>query len=137
MIFKQAGFSLIEVVVTFLLIGIAAISLIKLQVHMEQQSEHAVKRLQALRLAENQLEWFRTRGASSALSTVSIANFADIETGRLSSGDYTLEWTVPGATMSGSLKTITITANWQDRLGGAQSVALRTMISRYSEFGEK
>ncbi|WP_394241986.1 type IV pilus modification PilV family protein [Vibrio astriarenae] len=137
MIFKQAGFSLIEVLVAFLLIGIAAISLMKLQVHMEQQSEHAVKRLQALRLAENQLEWFRTRGASSALSTVLTADFADIETGRLSSGDYTLKWTVPGATMSGSLKTITITANWQDRLGGAQSVELRTMISRYSEFGEK
>ncbi|EPT9323728.1 type IV pilin, partial [Vibrio parahaemolyticus] len=41
---------------------------------------------------------------------------------------------VPSATVSGSLKTITITTSWKDRVGQTQSVQLKTMISQYSEF---
>ncbi|MGL4828612.1 MAG: type IV pilin, partial [Vibrio sp.] len=47
---------------------------------------------------------------------------------------YTLSWSVPAATLSGALKTIHIEAAWQDRHGETQSVELRTMISKYSEF---
>ncbi|MGR5340748.1 type IV pilus modification PilV family protein [Vibrio astriarenae] len=136
MISKQYGYSLIEVLIAFLLLGVGSISLMKLQVHMEQQSNYAVNSLQALRLAENQLEWFRTRGASDALSTISTASFVAIETGAMSAGDYTLEWTVPAATVSGALKTVTIKSSWQDRLGETQSVELKTMISKYSEFSD-
>lgn len=134
MISRQQGFSLIEVLISFLLLGIGALGLTKLQVYMERKSEYAIHSIEALRLAENKLEWFRTRGASDALSTISNASFASIMTGSSTAGAYTVEWEVPAATVSGSLKTITITSSWQDRMGETQSVELKTMISQYSEF---
>ncbi|MGR5132950.1 type IV pilus modification PilV family protein [Vibrio alfacsensis] len=134
MISKQQGFSLIEVLISFLLLGIGALGLTKLQIYMERKSDYAIQSMEALRLAENQLEWFRTRGASDALSTISTASFASISTGSSVTGSYTVQWDVPMPTVSGSLKTITITSSWQDRMGETQSVELKTMISRYSEF---
>ncbi len=134
MISKQKGFNLLEVLISFLLIGVGALGLTKLNVYLERESEYAIKSIEALRLAENQLEWFRTRGASDALSTISTASFASIATGSSATGAYTVEWVVPSATVSGSLKTITITTSWKDRVGQTQSVQLKTMISQYSEF---
>ncbi len=134
MISKQQGFSLIEVLISFLLLGIGALGLTKLQIYMERKSEYAIHSIEALRLAENQLEWFRTRGASDALSTISTASFASIATGSSATGAYTVEWEVPAATVSGSLKTIIVTSSWQDRMGETQSLELKTMISQYSEF---
>ncbi|WP_335928236.1 type IV pilus modification PilV family protein [Vibrio parahaemolyticus] len=134
MISKQKGFNLLEVLISFLLIGVGALGLTKLNVYLERESEYAIKSIEALRLAENQLEWFRTRGASDALSTISTASFASIATGSSATGAYTVEWVVPSVTVSGSLKTITITTSWKDRVGQTQSVQLKTMISQYSEF---
>lgn len=134
MISRQQGFSLIEVLISFLVLGIGSLGLTKLQIYMERKSEYAIHNIEALRLAENQLEWFRTRGASDALSTISCASFASIMTGSSAAGSYIVEWEVPAATVSGSLKTITITSSWKDRVGETQSIELKTMISRYSEF---
>lgn len=131
---KQSGFSLIEVLISFLLIGTASLGLLKLQVSIEQQADYAKHSIRALNLAEQKLEWFRTRGASAAASTMPIADFDSIATGSAAVGAYTLEWQVPAATVSGSLKTIVITSSWENRLGQTQSVELKTMLSRYSEF---
>ncbi|MDV6252685.1 prepilin-type N-terminal cleavage/methylation domain-containing protein [Vibrio sp. EA2] len=134
MISKQQGFSLLEVLIAFLLLGVGALGLTKLNVYLERESEYAIKSIEALRLAENKLEWFRTRGASAATPAMPIADFDSIATGSSISGAYSLQWQVPPATVSGSLKTIIITSSWEDRMGQTQSVKLKTMISRYSEF---
>ncbi|EOX4789488.1 prepilin-type N-terminal cleavage/methylation domain-containing protein [Vibrio alginolyticus] len=134
MISKQKGFNLLEVLISFLLIGVGALGLTKLNVYLERESEYAIKSIEALRLAENQLEWFRTRGASAAMYTITPANFASIATGSSVAGSYVVEWEVPAATVSGTLKTITITSIWKDRIGETRSVQLKTMISQYSEF---
>ncbi len=131
---KQSGFSLIEVLISFLLIGVASLGLVKLQVNVEQQADYAKHSIKALNLAEQKLEWFRTRGASAATSSMAVADFDAITTGSSAVGAYTLQWQVPAATVSGSLKTITVTTSWQDRMGQTQSVQLKTMLSRYSEF---
>ncbi len=134
MISKQNGFSLLEVLIAFLLLGVGALGLTKLNVYLERESEYAIQSIEALRLAENKLEWFRTRGASAATSAMPVADFDAISTGTSTSGNYTLDWDVVSTTVSGSLKTIEITSSWEDRLGQTQSIQLKTMISRYSEF---
>lgn len=131
---KQKGFSLIEVLLSFLLVGIASLGLIKLQINVEQRADYAKHSVKALNLAEQKLEWFRTRGASAAVPAMPVADFDSIVAGSSTSGDYTLQWQVPPATVSGSLKTIVITSSWEDRMGQTQSVQLKTMLSRYSEF---
>ncbi|CAM3052572.1 type IV pilus modification PilV family protein [Vibrio mytili] len=134
MISKQNGFSLLEVLIAFLLLGVGALGLTKLNVYLERESEYAINSIEALRLAENKLEWFRTRGASAASPAMPVADFDSIATGSSAVGAYTLQWQVPSATVSGSLKTVTVTASWEDRLGETQSIQLKTMISRFSEF---
>ncbi|EII3091954.1 prepilin-type N-terminal cleavage/methylation domain-containing protein [Vibrio cholerae] len=132
---KQCGFSLIEVMISFVLIGVGALGLVKLQAYIEQRADFAMHSIEALNLAEQKLEWFRTRGASSANPAIPTANFAtDIVSGSISSGRYTLSWGVPTTALSGALKTIHIQASWKDRYGETQSVELKTMISKYSEF---
>ncbi|UUM29936.1 type IV pilus modification PilV family protein [Vibrio japonicus] len=134
MICKQKGFSLLEVVIAFLLVGIGVLGLTKLQVHIERQSDYAIESVSALRLAELKLEEFRTRGASSAISLTAITDFDSITSGTKTSGAYTVEWDVEPPTISGSLKSIIVTTSWVDRVGVSQSVQLESMISSHSEF---
>lgn len=135
---KQQGFSFIEVLISFLLIGIASLALVKLQTYIEQRADFAVKSSQALNLAEQKLEWFRARGASSAMSTISVPTFASISSGSdsVTHSPYTLTWTVsiPSASLSSSLKSISVKTSWSDRLGEEQSITLKTMLSSHSEF---
>ena len=79
---KQSGFSFIEVLIAFLLIGIASLGLVKMQSFVEQRADFAVKSNQAMNIAEQKLEWFRTRGASSAMSSqASVSEFSTIVDG--------------------------------------------------------
>ncbi|WP_299691782.1 prepilin-type N-terminal cleavage/methylation domain-containing protein [uncultured Vibrio sp.] len=148
MIFKNSGFSLIEVLISFLLIGIASLGLIKLQVYVEQKSDYALQSVEALHFAESQLEYYRTRvsdvsGAVGLIPFTSInqANYclnvasSDPLMGLSGSGyNMTCEVTNTDGALSGALKNITVTVAWQDRMNSQQSIYLETMISKYSEF---
>lgn len=135
MAIKQYGFSLIEVMIAFLLIGVGVLSLVKLQAFVEQRADFAQHSITALNLAEQKLEWFRTRGASAATASL-VANYPhDFVDGEDSSHPlYLLQWSVPSTQLSGALKTIVVHATWKDRYGKDQSVQLKTMISQHSEF---
>ncbi|MEH0687714.1 prepilin-type N-terminal cleavage/methylation domain-containing protein [Vibrio cholerae] len=137
---SQRGFSLVEVMIAFILIGVASLSLIKLQAYVEQRSDFAVKSIQALNIAESQLEWFRSRGASAALSSIPPADFPSITSGSDATtyAPFTVRWQTsePAATLSNALKTITVTTEWRDRLDTAQTLSVTTMMSSYSEFAD-
>ncbi|MFV0449303.1 MAG: prepilin-type N-terminal cleavage/methylation domain-containing protein [Vibrio sp.] len=137
---KEQGFSLIEVMITFLLIGVSVLGLIKLQSYIEQRADFALHSIKALNLAEQKLEWFRTRGALSPDASFAVASYdSDIVSGTEQAGRfYTLSWTVTTPnSLSGSLKTVDIEASWLDRHGNKHAVNLQTMISKFSEFGSQ
>jgi len=50
---KDQGFSLIEVLITFVLIGIGTLGLIKLQAYIEKQADYAIYSVEALNLANH------------------------------------------------------------------------------------
>ncbi len=132
---SNQGFSLIEVMITFVLIGVSTLGLIKLQTYIERQSDYAFYSIEALNLAEQKLEWFRTRGALVDSETFKSANYStDIVTDSEEHGIYTLIWSVSEPSLSGTIKAVDIEASWRDRQGNKQSVGLQTMISQYSEF---
>ncbi|EGQ7693798.1 type IV pilin [Vibrio vulnificus] len=131
---KQCGFSLLEVMISFVLIGVGALGLVKLQAYVEQKADYAIHSIEALNLAEQKLEWFRTRGATAS-SAIAVANFdGDIAAGSSAHPPYTLTWSVPATALSGALKTVRVQTTWQDRFGKTHLVELNTMISKYSEF---
>ncbi|WP_440887347.1 type IV pilus modification PilV family protein [Vibrio sp. WZ-1] len=134
MIFSQRGVGMLEVLFSVMLIAGGVLSLTKLQVYMEKESEYALNSLEALQLAEEKLEWFRTRGASSASSDIVVADFdADIIAGTSMNGTYTVQWDLLPAPIA-NVKVVKVQATWLDRAGDTQGVELQTMISRYSEF---
>jgi len=132
---KDQGFSLIEVLITFVLIGIGTLGLIKLQAYIEKQADYAISSVEALNLAEQKLEWFRTRGATVNRSGFQVASYSgDIVSGSEIHGQYTLTWKVSELSGTGPIKAIDIETSWLDRQASKQAVSLQTMISQYSEF---
>ncbi|CAK3682233.1 prepilin-type N-terminal cleavage/methylation domain-containing protein [Vibrio crassostreae] len=145
---KQQGFSLIEVLISFMLIGVASLGLVKLQVYAEQKSEFALHSVEALHFAERQMEYYRTR-VSDVSGAVGLIPFSELSGAKhclniassdplsgLSGSAYAMTCDVTDANgaLSGALKNITVTIAWQDRMNRAQSIYLETMLSKYSEF---
>lgn len=138
---KRSGFALLEVLIAFVLIGVASLALVNLQVYGAQQADYAAKSLQALNHIESKLEWFRTRGASAELSTIGVADFSQLNHGSEldAKSAITLSWQIESAdsSLSSSLKVITLTAQWQQRSGEHQQVRLKTMLASIGEFNSK
>lgn len=132
---KNVGFSFLEVLIALLLISLGAFSLIQLQIDIERQSEFALDSSQALQLAENKLEWFRTRGAKAQYSTLEVADFShDMVAGEEQLPPYLLQWNVETMEPDGTLKLLHIEVSWLDRLAEKRKVELDTLISQHSEF---
>ncbi|CAK2569509.1 type IV pilus assembly protein PilV [Vibrio crassostreae] len=148
MISRNSGFSLIEVLISFLLIGVASLGLVKLQVYAEQKSDFALHSVEALHFAERQMEHYRTR-ALNVSGAVGLIPFEELNQSsyclNMASSDplsglsgsvysMTCEVTNASGALSGALKNIVVTIAWQDRMNRAQSIYLETMLSKYSEF---
>jgi type IV pilus assembly protein PilV len=67
MISKSKGFSLIEVLISFVVLTVGVLGLVKLQTYMEVKSENALITIDALYLAEEKLEYFQFRARNSKL----------------------------------------------------------------------
>lgn len=140
MIFKQQGFSLLDVLISFVLLTVGVIGLIKLQVFIDKKSEYAAASIGALYAAESKLEHFRTRSIDGEGGTILFSSITTQESAELING-YHVTWSVIDSLptiMSGvsivSLKEIQVKAQWENRWGETQEVVLQTMLSRYSEF---
>jgi type IV pilus assembly protein PilV len=130
------GFSLIEVMIAFVLIGVASLGLIKLHSYVESKAEYATKSLDALSMIEYQLEHFRQRGVSSALHSYTLLD-AHQECNDMvtSSSSTSIQLRCESELMlSESLSYISITAYWYDRYQHDKEVNIVTMLSKYSEF---
>ena len=140
MISKQNGFSLLEVIISFVLLVVGVMGLIKLQVYVDKKSEYAVNSIQALYVVESKLEYFRTRSIDGEDGTIQFKTIVTQTTPEDING-YKVSWdvidrmpiVVSGANVT-TLKEINIKAEWSDRWNEVQGVTLQTMISRYSEF---
>ncbi len=134
MISKSKGFSLIEVLISFVVLTVGVLGLVKLQTYMEVKSENALHSIDALYLAEEKLEKFRTRSQSVGTDML----YSDIKSS-------TKSLPMAGMTVSRVVtvkndfpvlgtKHIKVSVNWTDRWNNTQTVALDTVISKYSEF---
>jgi len=133
---KQSGFSLVEVMITFALIGVSALGLIKLQAYIEQRADYALHSIKALNVAEQRLEWFRTRGSRAAHMRVRTPDYDRNIASYVCNEDpvYKVSWDVHEPNPTLAVKTITMEVSWFDRNGSKQTVSLQTMLSKYSEF---
>ncbi|MGF1688815.1 prepilin-type N-terminal cleavage/methylation domain-containing protein [Photobacterium japonica] len=137
MISKYKGFSLIEVLVSMLVLGVGVLGLIKLQTYMEVKSDNALTTIDALYLAEEKLETFRTRSQSAATGTMlysAITSGSESLTVAGKPADRIVA-VIDDSPVVGSKK-ITVTVGWNDRWETRQEVKLETVISKYNEFDD-
>ncbi len=131
---RQCGFSLIEVLISFLLLGVGVLGLLKMQSTLAVQSEYANRSLIALDLAQSKMHWFRSRSISGGNNTIAFSSIVDND--EATPDGYHIRWKVASGVGSTthSIKRIRVISSWQDRFGHTQQVELETMLSQYSEF---
>jgi type IV pilus assembly protein PilV len=136
MISKSKGFSLIEVLISFVVLTVGVLGLVKLQTYMEVKSENALHSIDALYLAEEKLEYFQTRAQSGGTGTILYSSIISSPKTSVSMAGTTVdhEITVTEDTPVVGAKTINVTVSWKDRWDALQLVSLDTVISKYSEF---
>ncbi|HIF9462320.1 TPA: type IV pilus modification PilV family protein [Photobacterium damselae] len=149
---KLQGFSLLEVVITLAVLSVGVLGLVKMQAYMEVKAENALKTLDALHIAEAQMEYYQTRvsNVSGATGLISFSELAEDDpvtsklkhclSPELTVGTvFELDCEVVNASgglsaLSSALKTIEVKVSWSDRHGVSQAVSLKTVLSKYSEF---
>jgi type IV pilus assembly protein PilV len=129
------GFSLLEVVIALGVLSVGVLGLVKMQAYMEVKAENALKTLDALHIAEAQMELFTTRAQSTAGGTILYESISASTTtfvldNQIAKKIITVKSDVPVS----NAKDITVKVEWRDRRNDLRTVELKTVISKYSEF---
>ncbi|MCD9556749.1 type IV pilin [Photobacterium carnosum] len=132
---KITGFGLLEVVIALGVLSVGVLGLVKMQAYMEVKAENALKTLDALHIAETQMELFTTRAESTAGGTIHYESISASTTtfvldNQIAKKIITVKSDVPVS----NAKDITVKIEWRDRRNDLRTVELKTVISKYSEF---
>ena len=136
---KITGFGLLEVVIALGVLSVGVLGLVKMQAYMEVKAENALKTLDALHIAEAQMEYYQTRasnisGATGLISFVSMAESTNCLQSMVRGTDYTLTCDADTLSLSDALRRINVGVSCGDRRGVPQAVSLKGAICKYSEF---
>lgn len=118
-----SGFSLLEVLVSFIVIIIGVLALVQMQVYLDKRTENARMGIVALNIAEDKLEDLL------ALNYILIGSDA----GSVSAGTSLYHWVVTSTpAMSGNAKKMKVSVTWSDRWGQSQGLSLSTLRSKFN-----
>ena len=132
------GLSLIEVLITFLLLAIALVAHAKFQITTLQENSLAKSRTIAINLAQNKLEALRNFTDHASFQTIASgadsigppqSNASTILTGL--NAVYTRTWSVSGGTTPDNIQT-EVTVSWPDKDGVANANTIITLSSNIS-----
>ena len=120
------GFSLIEALVALLIVSLGMLAIAGFQANLAGASDIAKQRMEAVRLAQDKMEAFRSFGNLTGYS--SIANGSDGPF--VSNAQFTRTWTVSQGP-SDTERWINIIVSWTDRRGNAQQVTTQSSIAKF------
>lgn len=115
---KLTGFTLIEILVALVILGVSLLALAGLMVTTTRNNASAGQVTEAATLAQDKLEELR------AIPWDRVASGQDQQVGSTGIG-YERSWNV---VTNGNVKTITITVNWSDRFN--HSISLLSVITQ-------
>lgn len=119
---QQAGFTLIEVMVSILLAAITTTGVIGLYSAVTRSSSYSRHATEAAILAEDQMEKLRTTVMPTVVTTASDTGTIDERGIVTANGIYTRSWTITPTTTDA---TVVVTVSWNED-GITRSVVLRS-----------
>ena len=123
--YKLAGFGLIEILITIVVIGVGLLTIAGLYSRTMSASVVSKQRSEAVVIAESMLEQLRgTVYANIVSGNDSIAAVS----GSGSSATYQRNWTVT-SNVNPTYKNVAMTITWSDSQGATQTVSLVTRIN--------
>ena len=111
---RRAGFTLIEVMITFLILSVAIASTMSLATWNMRAAGASGKHTEAVSVATEKLEEIRRDG------------FTGLSSGSDSVGEFSRAWTV---TTDGNRRGIQLTVSWVDTANRPKSLVLSTMVT--------
>lgn len=129
---KNAGFSLIEVLVTVLVTAIGLLSVTDFQTTQMFESASAKNRTEATELAQQRMEQFRAYATLAEFEAFVGGGDAGVLRGE--SAEYIRTWTIDrsGVTpLTGNVITVRVNVSWNDRTGSdtPQQVSLSSAVA--------
>ncbi len=140
---RQQGVSLIEAVVAVGVMAFGMLALVGVQATLHGSSDLARQRTEAMRIAQETMEGYRSYAALDGPVDPDIFYYADIGTkaraafgagadtaydGRLNT-TFSLTITAPAVVNSARMQPVAVTVDWTDRNNQFQAVELRSLIS--------
>nr|WP_321269078.1 prepilin-type N-terminal cleavage/methylation domain-containing protein [uncultured Tolumonas sp.] len=140
---KESGFSLLEVLISFVIILVSVVSLVGLYRYYITSESDSLVRNNAFLLMETKLDDLRTFDSIDDYNKI-----ANDQGGRILAGDkkeyggyfYSLHWTATDNLFSGSIvnsKNITVKVSWSSSNGNTQLFELNSIISRFFPADQK
>lgn len=134
----QTGFTIIESLISMIIMGFGILSLSGMQISLSRNADDARQRTEAVRLAQEKIEFFRSyTGIAATLVGQGTASGTALNWNALTNGTdtittnavYTRNWTLGGA-IGGPMRNLTVGVGWTDRAGQAQAASLSTVLSK-------
>lgn len=135
---KQAGFSVVEALVAFVVVGFGMLALAGMQLSLSRSADNSKQRTEAMRLAQDKMEALRSftslttgtvnwNGLAGGNDTISSYTIGGTVVG--SNTSYTRTWSIGGANTDVQ-RPINVSVTWTDRAGSSQSLNLASVIAR-------
>lgn len=131
----QAGVSIVEAMVALAIMAFGMLGLVGLQTSMRLNADIAKQRTEATRIAESQLERWRSFSSLPDYTATVVDVAASAASGpAVTNATYTWSAAVAPAVLPSNvppLRTATVTVAWEDRASQPQSVSLTSQIAGY------
>ena len=124
---ETRGFTLIEVLVTALILTAGLLGTLGLTMGVIRGSFFSKNITSATAIAESQLEAVQNRGYVNATTTNFPAAPATVSTGNV---NFTRTTTITNNSPSSNMKTISVTVTWNEASNAARSVSLQTILAQ-------
>ncbi len=139
---QQLGFTIIEALIAMAIMGFGILGLAGMQAALSRNADVAKQRTEALRLAQEKIEEYRSfTGVAShpvvATQSVPASNIgvnwntlpADGNDIIKTNADYARAWSLSG-TASDPMRSLNVVVGWTDRASDPASVALTTVVAK-------
>lgn len=121
----EAGFTLIEVMIAFVIMGIGLLTIGLAQLTAMRMTSRSKQTSQAMYLAQEQLELFQAIPPTAGGAFLDPGNPIDIDPNDREMTTFNRSWTVTLNTPTAGVHSVTVTVGWNNPEGGAASSGLQ------------